>query len=75
MTDDIVTRLRKEFNDCTCSGFNDCTCAVCHGRHQCDLYDLLGQSADEIERLRKMLDEGLRLGAIGAIVTEKWKIK
>lgn len=34
---------------------------------------LVLDAIEEIERLRKALDEGLRLGALGAIVTEKWK--
>lgn len=36
-------------------------------------WTLPNEAAAEIERLRKALDEGLRLGALGAIVTEKWK--
>ena len=53
MPDDIVTRLRAEFDSCTCSGFNDCDCKQCHKRTNCNLYDLVGQAADEIERLRE----------------------
>jgi hypothetical protein len=52
MADDIVNQLRAEFDACTCSGFSDCDCEQCHKRPKCDLYDLVGQAADEIERLR-----------------------
>ena len=57
MADDIVTRLREEFDACTCSGFNDCDCAQCHKRQKCDLYDLMGKASDEIERLRHRISE------------------
>jgi hypothetical protein len=60
VTDDIVTRLRAEFDSCTCSGFDDCDCKQCHKRTNCNLYDLVGQAADEIERLRA---EVARLGS------------
>lgn len=65
VVDDIVTRLRAEFDACTCSGFNDCGCERCHKRPKCDLYDLVGQAASEIERLRKAGDalaQGIRAG-------------
>ena len=54
---DIVARLRAEFYACTCSGFNDCDCERCHNRPKCDLYNLVGQAADEIEMLHRLLQE------------------